>query len=96
MKKGRRNHSGEFKARVVVAALKESKAIAELASEYEVHPMQITKWKRQAVEELGELFSTRRERSGQEEEKLRSSLYEQIGRLQMELAWLNKKFGVEC
>ena len=91
----RRHHSGEFKARVVVEAIKGVKTTTELASEYEVHPMQITKWKKQAIEELPGIFSERRERGAQEEEALRSRLYEQVGRLQVELEWLKKKCRVE-
>ena len=91
MKKGRRNHSAEFKARVALEAIKGMKSMAEMASVYEVHPNQITRWKQQALSELPGIFSERRRREEQEEEALRARLYQQIGQLQCELDWLKKK-----
>jgi putative transposase len=89
MKKGRRNHSAEFKARVALEAVKGIKSMAELASEYEVHPNQITKWKKQVLAELPGIFSDRRKRDAE------GRLYQQIGQLQVELDWLKKKTGFE-
>ena len=57
MKNKRRNHSAQFKAKVAMAAAKGDKTIAELSSEYEVHPNQITQWKKQLLESLPEIFS---------------------------------------
>jgi putative transposase len=94
MKKGKRNHSGEFKARVAIEAIKGIKSTAQLASEFEVHPSQIAKWKKLALSELPGLFSGRQERSDQDDEALRARLYQQIGQLQVELDWLKKKVGV--
>jgi hypothetical protein len=56
-----------------------------------VHPNQVTQWKKQAVESLPDVFSTRRERDTQGEEALRAELYRQIGQLKVELDWLKKK-----
>ena len=95
MKRGRRNHSAEFKARVALEALKGIKSMSELASEYEVHPNQISKWKKQVMEELPGIFSERRKRETASEEELKSRLYQQIGQLQVELDWLKKKSGLE-
>jgi len=95
MKKGRRNHSAEFKARVALEAVKGIKSMSELASEYEVHPNQITKWKKQVLEELPGIFSDRRKREVEGEEELKARLYQQIGQLQFELDWLKKKSGLE-
>lgn len=95
MKKGRRNHSAEFKARVALEALKGIKSMSELSSEYEVHPNQISKWKKQAMAELPGIFSERRKRESEGEEELRARLYQQIGQLQFELDWLKKKSGLE-
>ena len=56
MKNKRRNHSAQFKAKVALTAVKGDKTITELASEYEVHPNQITQWKKQLLQSLPEFF----------------------------------------
>ena len=70
-------------------------SLAELASEFEVHPTQIAKWKKQVLEELPGLFSSRRERRAEDAEALKARLYQQIGQLQVELDWLKKKVGLD-
>jgi transposase len=92
----RRRHSAEFKTKVVVAALREDKTQSQLASEFGVHPMQITQWKRQALEMLPEIFGAQRQRSLAEQEELERRLYERIGRLETDLEWLKKKAGPLC
>jgi len=87
----RRRFTGQFKARVVRAALREDKTLAELASHFDVHPNQITEWKRQALDALPELFGRRKTADAQAAEAHESRLYEQVGKLQVELAWLKKK-----
>ena len=91
--KKRRQFSAEFKARVARAALKEQQTIAELAARYEVHPNQISKWKKQLIDGLPNLFSHRLEGDRKAEEALKDRLYRQIGQLQVELDWLKKKVG---
>jgi putative transposase len=95
LKNKRRNHSCAFKAKVALAAAKGDKTIAELASEYEVHPNQITQWKKQLLESLPELFSRRRHNEQQDQDALTSQLYQQIGQLKVELDWLKKKSGFD-
>jgi len=95
MKNKRRNHTAQFKAKVALAAVKGDKTIAELASLYEVHPNQITKWKKQLLESLPELFSRSREKQKQKQNDLTEYLYKQIGQLKVELDWLKKKSGLD-
>jgi transposase-like protein len=87
----RKRYSAELKARVALEAIKGQKTTNELASEYGVHPTQIAQWKKQVLEELPQLFSSRREKAEQAEEELKAALYQQIGQLKVELDWLKKK-----
>ena len=89
----RRRHSAEFKAKVVLAALREDKTQSQLASEFGVHPLQITQWKKTVLQAMPEIFGVKRERSVVEQEELERQLYERIGRLETELNWLKKKVG---
>jgi transposase-like protein len=87
-----RNHyPADFKARVAVEALKGHKTVNQIASEYGVHPNQVSTWKKQLQHELPQIFSPRRARHAEEEEALKARLYQQIGQLQVELDWLKKK-----
>ena len=76
---------------IALDAVKERKTVHELAAEYEVHPTQISQWKRQVLEGLPDLFSSRRGTGARDEKALQGELYQEIGRLKMELAWLKKK-----
>jgi transposase-like protein len=87
----RKRYSAELKARVALEAIKGQKTTNEIASEYGVHPTQIAQWKKQVLEELPQLFSSRREKAEQAEEELKAALYQQIGQLKVELDWLKKK-----
>ena len=91
MRRKRRSFSAEFKARVVRAALREDKTLAELASHFDIHPNQITEWKRQAVDALPDVFSRRKRDIVKDAEVRETRLYEQVGKLQVELDWLKKK-----
>ena len=95
MKNRRRNHSAAFKMKVALAAIKGDRTMAELASEFEVHPTQIAQWKKQLLEALPEVFSHRRQRSQQQQDELTAQLYQQIGQLKVELDWLKKKCGLD-
>ena len=90
----RRQHSGEFKARVALAAIRGEKTVNELATEYGVHPVQISQWKRAIQDEAPRLLSSRRGRQEKEEQELKATLYQQIGQLKVELDWVKKKAGL--
>ena len=95
MKKGRRNHSAKFKAKVALEAIKGDRSFSELASLYEVHPGQIGRWKKQLLEEIPDIFSGKRNTLVKEDEKLKEKLYQEIGQLKVELDWLKKKSGLD-
>ena len=75
----RKAYSGKFKGKVAVEAVKEEKTIAELASQYEVHPTQVKAWKQHVLTHVEELFVDKRRKKEQENEHLVEELYKQIG-----------------
>jgi putative transposase len=90
----RKSYNSEFKTKVVIEAIRGLKTINEIASQFGVHPNQVTAWKKQALEELPQIFSQGRARAEKAEEELQAALYEEIGRLKVELDWLKKKSGL--
>ena len=93
MGKIRRSHSSAFKAKVALEAMKKEKTIAQLSSEYGVHPNLINQWKRRVMQELPEIFSKKRSKQKQDTEELVSELYRQIGQLKVEVDWLKKNLS---
>ena len=91
MSKKRRRFSAEFKFQVALEAAKGLKTLNELSSQYGVHSNQISGWKRELLEGGATVFSSNSARQLREQEALQTELYEQIGRLKMELEWLKKK-----
>lgn len=91
MTRKRKSHSPEFKAKVVLEAIKGMKTTSELASRFQVHPTQISAWKKQASAVLPEGFKRGSPPKRKTEQELTAPLYEEIGRLKMELDWLKKK-----
>ena len=87
----RKQHSVEFKFKVALEAAKEQKTLSQLGSEYELHPTQISEWKRQLLKSGGSVFGKETSKDGKEQSKIEIELFEQIGRLKMELEWLKKK-----
>jgi transposase len=92
MSEKRRRFSASFKAEVALEAIRCKSTVNEIASKRSVHPNQVVAWKKQAVESLTDAFTDRRKRPGKEEEET-NQLYEQIGRLKVEVDWLKKKFS---
>ena len=86
--------SAEFKAKVAMEALRGRKTVNEIAGAHEVHPNQVTTWKREAQEGLKVLFERKRGRRSPDEGRDVETLYSQIGRLQVQLEWLKKKSGL--
>ena len=95
MKNKRKNYGAAFKAKVAIAAAKGDKTIAELASEFEVHPTQIVQWKKQLLDSATDIFSRSRQREKENQDELTDTLYQQIGQLKVELDWLKKKSGFD-
>jgi putative transposase len=87
----RRRHSAAYKFKVALAASKENQTLSQLASEYQVHPTQVSQWKRQLLQDGAQVFSTSPARQERESAAREAELYEQIGRLKMELEWLKKR-----
>jgi len=87
----RKTYDAAFKAKVALEAAKGEKTIAQIAGEYSVHPNQIRLWRSHLLEELPELFSRRRPLQEKALEEREAELYQEIGRLKMELEWLKKK-----
>jgi transposase-like protein len=90
----RKQHTGQFKARVAVEAIAGHKTVNQIASEYGIHPSQVNKWKKQALEQLPEALSDGRGGNNVRQEEIESRLYQQIGQLTMELEYLKKKSGL--
>lgn len=89
----RKQFTGTFKGKVALEALRETKTLSELASEYAVHPNQIKNWKSHLVGHIDELFTDKRRKGDLEQAELVADLYRQIGQLSVELEWLKKKSG---
>ena len=91
MERKRRTFSASFKAKVALDAAKGLKTLAELSSEYKVHPSQISEWKKHLLLNAPEIFAGPTSKRPKTEEELTAPLYEEIGRLKMDVKWLEKK-----
>jgi putative transposase len=89
MGKKRKRHESGYKAKVALEAVRERKTVSELSSQFSVHSSQIQAWKRVLLERAHELFAG--PSPGRREAAQEAELYEQIGRLKMELEWAKKK-----
>ena len=85
MSKQRRRFNADFKFRVALEAVKGQQTISELAGKHQLHPNQISQWKRQLLEDGADVFAHNGSQAHQAQEAMQSELYEQIGRLKMEL-----------
>lgn len=91
MSRKRRKLGAALKAKVALAAVRGDRTTAQLASEFGVHSSQVTAWKKRLLEGVGELFADGRCQSSSDSQAQEQELYEQIGRLKMEVEWLKKK-----
>lgn len=91
MKKSRRTFTSTFKAKVVLEALKERNTVQQLADKFNLHPNQITTWKKEFLENADRVFEGTTNFNAVESEKEKGELYKQIGQLQVEINWLKKK-----
>jgi transposase len=90
----RKTFSASVKAKAVLEAIRGEKTLNEIGLAYGVHPTQLGQWRKQALEGLPDIFANGRSKRHKNEEVERDRLYQQIGRLQVELDWLKKKIGV--
>ena len=90
----RKQHTAAFKAQVALAALKGDRTVNELAGQFDVHPTLIHGWKKQLLAGADQVFSNGSQTAATDAEAEKAELFEQIGRLKMELEWLKKKAAV--
>ena len=81
MKKGRKDHSPSFKAKVALEVLKGEETTAEVAMQFQVHPSQVRTWRRSLLERAAEVFNGNSDKQGKSEEALIARLYQEIGQL---------------
>ena len=90
----RRHHGGAFKARVAIEAMAGHKTVNEIASAYEIHPSQVAKWKAEALARLPEALADGRQEKAPVDSQTEARLYQEIGRLTIEVEYLKKKLGL--
>ena len=91
MTKKRRQYNNDFKFKIALKAIKGVKTVSQIASEHNLHPTQIGNWKKQLLQQGSTVFTRPNDRQQREQQDREAELYEQIGRLKMELEWLKKK-----
>jgi putative transposase len=91
MARTRRRFDAGFKAKVALEAIRGLKTISEIAKQFRVHPNQVTLWKKQLLSGAEQVFETPGGKTSKGDEPEAAELYEQIGRLKVELEWVKKK-----
>jgi transposase-like protein len=91
MKNQRKKFSPSFKTKVALEAVKGLRTVAGIASEYRIHVTQVNTWKKQFLDNADSLFDRKSKKAAPSEEEITAPLYEEIGRLKMDVKWLEKK-----
>lgn len=91
MARTRRRFDAGFKAKVALEAVRELKTVSEIAKQFRVHPSQVGVWKKQLLSGAEQVFESPGAQAAKSDEPDAGELYEQIGRLKVELEWLKKK-----
>ena len=91
MNKTRKRYGSEFKSKVALEAIKEQKTLAELSGEFQIHPNQISQWKKQLLENANIIFLNNSDKIQKKQQQIEAKLYQQIGQLKVENDWLKKK-----
>lgn len=97
MTKQPKSFTPQEKSQVAIAAIKGEKTLAQISSDYQVHPTQIGLWKKQALDSLPEIFKDNRKKEKRQQEEYREqldNLYRIVGQKDMELDWLKKKLSI--
>ena len=90
----RKKYSPKLKSKVALAAIKAQKTTNEIGSEFGIHPSQVNRWKKQALEAMEDIFTSRQQKDVKRLEQERDHLYLKIGKLQVENGWLKKTSGI--
>lgn len=90
----RKNFTGEFKAKVALEAIRGVKTVNEIGQAFNVHPTQVSLWKKELQDQAAGLFEAKRGPKPVDQSLSTERLYSEIGRLKMELDWLKKKSGI--
>ena len=90
----RRRYGGQLKTRVVIEAIRGHKTANQISAEYGVHSTQVAKWKKQALERLPEVLANGKDKGSRRQDNIDAQLYQQIGRLTMEVDYLKKKLDL--
>jgi transposase-like protein len=91
MKKHRRKHAPEFKARVALEAIQGLKTANEIAAEFEIHPVMVSNWKKEMLSRLPELFESKDAKKEHASIQEKEALHRKVGQLAMEVDFLEKK-----
>ena len=97
MNNTRRQFPAEFKGKIALEAVKEIKTVSQIASEHDLHPNLVSKWRQDLLTQIPVIFERKNAQAEhlQAQEQKMTALYEQIGRLTTQLAWIKKKSGLE-
>lgn len=87
----RKYHSAEFKSKVAIEAIQQKETINQIASKYEIHPNLVTTWKSQFLENAVDAFSRKHKKPNADEPSV-DELYQEIGKLKIQLDWIKKKY----